>query len=137
MADPISYSQSINPSIAGIAGAVEETCLQEDGRNNSLCTEEQQYEIEYRICNDISNAMYVAHAQIAEWTKKDGNQNDNRVCAAVRGLGAFTNEYMKAEKEPKKGIKMEKEQGTRLYNLLARTPNRSTHQTLAYRSKSQ
>ena len=66
-------------------------------------TEEQQYEMEYRIWTDISNAMYEAGARIAEWIKRGGNKNDKRVWAAVKGIEVYTNGYIEAEKERLKG----------------------------------
>ena len=45
-------------------------------------TQEKQYEMEYRIWIDISNAMYEAN------TRVEGNKSDKRVWAAFKGLDA-------------------------------------------------
>ena len=74
--------------------------------------------MEYRIWTHISNAMYEVNTRVAEWIKKDGNKNDQRVWAAVKGLEAYTNGYIEEEKERLKGTEMEEKRGTRAYKVM-------------------
>jgi len=81
-------------------------------------TAHQQYEIEYRIWTDISNAMYEASARVAEWINEGGEKHDKRIWAAVAGIKAYTTAYVTAEKERVKGTEMEEQRGTRVYEML-------------------
>ena len=48
-------------------------------------SEEQQYEMEYRI-----NAFYEVHVPLAKWIKRDGSKNDKVIRAAYKGLEVYT-----------------------------------------------
>jgi len=81
-------------------------------------TAKQQYDTEYRIWTDISNAMYEASARVAEWIKEGGGKHDKRIWAAVAGIKAYTTAYVTAEKERVKGTEMEELRGNRAYEML-------------------
>ena len=74
--------------------------------------------MKYRIWTDISNAIYEAGTRVAEWIKRDGNKNDKRIWAVVKGIEAYTKGYIEAEKERLKGTDMEKKKGTRVFGLM-------------------
>ena len=76
--------------------------------------EEQQYEMEYRIWTDINNAMYEAVTRIAEEIGRDGNKNDKRVWAAVKGIDIYSKRYIEEEKERLGETEMEKKGATRV-----------------------
>ena len=74
--------------------------------------------MEYRIWTDISNAIYEAGTRVAEWIQKNGNKNEKRVWAAVKGIEAYTNGYIETEKERLKGTDMGEKKGTGVYELM-------------------
>lgn len=55
--------------------------------------------MEYRIRNDIDKAFYGVHVQLAEWIKRDGNQDDNGISAAFRVLEIYTRGYIEGRQE--------------------------------------
>jgi len=67
---------------------------------------------------DISNATYEASARVAKWIKEGGENDDKRIWAAVAGIKAYTTAYVTAEEERGKGTEMEKQRGTRVYEML-------------------
>ena len=74
--------------------------------------------MERTIWTDISNALYEASAQVAEWIKEGGERHDKRIWAAADGIKSYTTAYIAAEKERVKGTEMGERRGTRVYEML-------------------
>ena len=82
-------------------------------------TENEQYEMEYRIRTEIDNAFYEVHDRLAEWIKRDGNKSDKGIRAAFRGLEIYTRGYIEAQKEALVGTGREGEEN-RTFELMQR-----------------